>query len=346
MRKKTLLAWLLATATLTLSACGAAPTPAEESNGLTKVDTLNIAFAPYDSAETILSATKPMGELLKTTLQNYGYDVGEVNMTVSSSYEACAEALSAGTADVGFISGGTYTLYDDGCELLLTALRQAYSKDSTTPSDWNDGVPGDYLDSYGEYYRCIVLAGPSAKGQELAAKVNGGQTLTWEDLDSASWCVLSASSSSGYIYPSLWLQENYGKGITDLSHVIQSDSHGTSVARLAAEQADVIVSYAHIQYKSAEDWTTTLGRTTDIWHETNVIGVTQGIYNDTVCVSKTSETMTEEFKQAVGNALIDLGNTDEGKEIISTFAQVGYAWGDDANYDGAREAQAMLKAAN
>lgn len=343
--KKSLFALLLAAAMLALPACGSTADSAAPADGNTQIDQLNIAFAPYDSAETILSATQPMGELVKAALKPYGYDVGEVQMTVSSSYEACAEALSAGTADVGFISGGTYTLYDDSCELLLTALRKAYSKDSTTPADWNDGTAGSYLENDASYYRCILLAGPSAKGQELAKKVNGGETLTWDELNDATWCVLSASSSSGYIYPCLWLQEQYGKSITDLDHVIQSDSHGTSVARLAAEQADIIVSYAHIQYKFAEDWVSTLGRTTDIWQETNVIGVTQGIYNDTVCVSKTSPVMTEDFKQAVGKALIDIGNTDEGKAIISTFAQVGYTWGDDANYDGERQAQELLKAA-
>lgn len=340
--KKNLLALLLA-AMLLLTACGTTPSDGDTADDVTHIDTLNIAFAPYDAADTILEATAPMEALLQETLLNYGYEVGKVNMTVSSSYEACAEALSAGTADVGFISGGTYVLYSDECDLLLTALRNAYSKDSTNPADWNDGTEGVYNDDLAEYYRCIILAGPSAKGQELAAKVNAGEQLTWEDLDSATWCVLSASSSSGYIYPCLWLQENYGKSISDLSHVIQSDSHVTSAARLAAEQADIIVSYAHIQHKVADDWTSTLGRSDSIWNETNVIGVTQGIYNDTVCVSKTSPTMTDDFRQALGQALIDIGNSDAGKAVIACFAQVGYAWGQDSNYDGAREAEQLLK---
>lgn len=340
--KKNLLALLLA-AMLLLTACGTTPSDGDTAGDITHIDTLNIAFAPYDAADAILEATAPMEALLQETLKNYGYEVGKVSMTVSSSYEACAEALSAGTADVGFISGGTYVLYSDECDLLLTALRNAYSKDSTNPADWNDGAEGVYNDDLAEYYRCIILAGPSAKGQALAAKVNAGEQLTWEDLDSATWCVLSASSSSGYIYPCLWLQEHYGKSISDLSHVIQSDSHSTSVARLAAEQADIIVSYAHIQNKEADNWTSVLGRSDSIWNETNVIGVTQGIYNDTVCVSKTSPTMTDDFRQALGQALIDIGNSDAGKAVIQCFAQVGYAWGKDSDYDGAREAEKLLK---
>ena len=228
--------------------------------------------------------------------------------------------------------------------MLLTALRKAYSKNSLDPRDWNDGTPGAYKGDLSEYYRCIIIAGPSARGKALAAKVNAGEKLTWDDLNAATWCVLGATSSSGYIYPSLWLQANYGKSIKDLAHVVQSSSHGASVARLAAEQADVIVSFAHIQLRSAKDWTGSMGRKEDIWHETNVIGVTEGIYNDAVCVSPVSAVMQDEdFKKAFGQAMIDIGATPEGKAVIAAFSQVGYTWGKDSNYDGERRAQELLK---
>ena len=51
----------------------------------------------------------------------------------------------------------------------------------------------------------------------------------------------------------------------------------------------------------------------------------------------------EDFRQALGDSFIEIANTDEGKDIISVFSQVGYEWGDDANYDGEREAQELLK---
>ena len=121
--------------------------------------------------------------------------------------------------------------------MLLTALRYAINKDSENPADWNDGTIEENTKDMSTYYRCIILAGPSEKGQELQAKVNAGEELTWDDLNSATWSVLSPTSASGYIYPCLWLQDHYGKGISDLEHVVQSDSHTTSVARLAAGQA-------------------------------------------------------------------------------------------------------------
>lgn len=60
--------------------------------------------------------------------------------------------------------------------------------------------------------------------------------------------------------------------------------------------------------------------------------------------SKTSETMQdEEFRKAVGESFIELAETEEGQAIFSVFSQVGYTWGSDADYDGERAAQELLK---
>ena len=194
------------------------------------------------------------------------------------------------------------------------------------------------------YYRCIILAGPTDKGRELQEKVNNGEELTWDDLNSATWSVLSPTSASGYIYPCLWLQENYGKGISDLDHVVQSDSHSTSVARLAAGQVDVMVSYGHIRIKNAPIWESDLGGTAPMVEQTGIIGVTDGIYNDMSAYSKTSDLMADEgFRPALGEAFIEIAETDEGRDIISVFSQVGYTWGQDSDYDGERAAQELLK---
>ena len=59
--------------------------------------------------------------------------------------------------------------------------------------------------------------------------MNNGEELTWDDLNSANWSVMNSTSPAGYIYPALWLQDNYGKGITDLEHTVQSDSYGSAM---------------------------------------------------------------------------------------------------------------------
>ncbi len=311
---------------------------------VTEISSLKIAFSPYADADQIVTATEPLEQLLQAKLLEKGYDVKEIDMTVGTSYTAVGEALSAGSADIGFISGGNYVLFSDDCDVLLTALRYAINKDSENPAYWNDGTIEENTQDMSTYYRCVILAGPTDKGQELLAKVNNGEELTWDDLNSATWSVLGPTSASGYIYPCLWLQDNYGKGISDLENVVQSDSHTTSVARLAAGQVDVMVSYGHIRIKNAPIWESDFGGTAPMAEQTGVIGVTEGIYNDMIAYSKTSDTMADEdFRQALGESFIEIAETDEGREIISVFSQVGYTWGQDSDYDGERAAQELLK---
>ena len=311
------------------------------------VDSLKIAFSPYADADTITTATEPLENLLKEELLTKGYDVADIDMTVGTSYTAVGEALSAGSADIGFISGGNYVLFSDDCDVLLTALRYAINKDSDNPKDWNDGTIEENTDQMSTYYRSIILAGPSEKGQELLAKVNNGEELTWDDLNSATWAVMGPTSASGYIYPSLWLQERYGKTIADLDNAVQSDSYTTSLARLASGQADVMVSFGHIRTKNSKDWQEKLGGTDEMVKQTGIIGVTEPIYNDMIAYSKNSDLMQDkDFRKALGDSFIELAETDEGKEIFSVFSQIGYEWGDDANYDGERAAQELLKSLN
>ena len=158
-------------------------------SGAKTVESLKIAFSPYADADQITTATEPLEALLKAKLLEKGYDVQNIDMTVGTSYTAVGEALSAGSADIGFISGGNYVLFSDDCDVLLTALRYGINKDSENAADWNDGTLEENTQDMTTYYRSIILAGPSAKGQALLAKVNSGEELTWDDLNGATWSV-------------------------------------------------------------------------------------------------------------------------------------------------------------
>ena len=311
-----------------------------------KIDTLRIAFVPSREPEEIITATEPLKQMLTDELATLGYDVGEVDITVGTSYEAVGEALAAGTADVGLIPGGTYVLYDDGCDVLLTATRDGLSIDSDSAKDWNDNAPTEPTTEQVTSYRALMIAGPSEKGQELAAKVNAGEALTWEDVSSANWSVANSSSPAGYIYPSLWLQENFGKNITELPHAVQSDSYGSAFARLASGQVDVLCTYADARRDYEDEWTGEYAMTNSIWDDTAVIGVTPAIYNDTISVSKTSPIMDDAFKAALSEAFINIGNTEEGKAVIAIYSHNGYLPAQSSDYDSERAAQEMIQSLN
>lgn len=323
---------------------GCGSSTVSQQNGIS-IETLNIAFVPSVDPEKIITTTEPLKEALKNELKKDGYNIGEVNITVGTSYEAVGEGLVAGTVDIGFIPGGTYVLYDDGVDVLLTATRDAVNKNSENPKDWN-GAPSEYIERQAVSYRSLIVAGPSEKGKELSEKVNNGEKLTWEDLNSAKWSVLSPISSSGYIYPTLWLKENYNKGIVDLSNKIQSDSHGSSIARLASEQVDIAVFFADVRIDYVDQWQNNYGRAMSIWDETNVIGVTPAIFSDTVSVSKNSKVITNEFKDSLTRALINISKTDEGRKIISIYSHKGYEPAKSSDYDNERKVQKLIRELN
>lgn len=317
-----------------------------------KLDKLTLEFVPSKDADVIITGTKNLPDLLKAALLEQGYDVGEIDITVGTSYEATGEAMSAGAIDIGWLPGGTYALYSDEVDVILTATRAGLSNDSTDPKTWN-GDANKTLPTEDQvtFYRSLIYATPSAYGKELAAKVNAGEALTWDDLSKANWAVLKTSSSAGYIYPTMWLMANYeGKKLSDLPTAVTLSGYGESVAQAAAESVDIIVAYADIRRDYEAAWTlatdkktdkdiTGLGRSDSIWNELNVIGVTDGIYNDTVSITKANPAVyNPEFIAAMQKALINVIGTEEGKAIFSVYSHTGYAVATDKDYDGARQA--------
>ena len=315
-------------------------------------DKLTLEFVPSKDADVIIAGTQNLPELVKAEMAKLGYDIDEVDITVGTSYDATGEAMSAGTIDLGWLPGGTYALYSDDTDVILTATRNGLSNDSENPADWNGEANATKKDGpQVTYYRSLIYATPSPYGKELAAKVNAGEKLTWEDLDKATWAVQKTSSSAGYIYPTLWLMENYdGKKISDLSNVVPLDSgYGTAFSYAAAEQVDIIVCYADGRNDYEASWMLPvdqkdetgkqgMGRSDSIWNELNVIGVTDGIYNDTVAISKESPYYTPELIDALQQCFINIINTDEGQAIFSVYSHTGYAIAKDSDYDSARAA--------
>lgn len=315
--------------TLVLTGCGS-------STASKDIDTLNVSFVPSAPADEILQATEPLGDMLKEQMAEFGYNIGNVEINVGTSYEAVGEALTSGTTDIALIPGGTYVLYeDDGAELALTATRDALSVDSENPVDWN-AAPTEYADESATFYRSLLVAGPSEKGQALQDKVDAGEDLTFDELADATWCVQSPSSSAGYLYPTLWLSENFeGKTINDLPNKTEIKGYGEAVARLSAEQCDIAPMYADARMDNQTSWTSK----EDIFDATGVIGVTAPIYNDTISVSANSDVYSKDFVKAVQQSFINIASTDEGLATVAPYSHTGYEIGDPANYDDERAVQ-------
>ena len=323
-----------------------------------KMDVLTFQFVPSKDADVIITGTKNLPELIKAEMANLGYDISEVQISVGTSYEATGEAMTAGTIDVGWLPGGTYAIYSQSKEVdvILTATRAGLSNDSENPADWN-GIANKTLPTENQvtFYRSLIYAAPTEKGKALAAKVNAGEALTWDELNDCTWAVGNTSSSAGYIYPTMWLMDHYdGKKISDLSNVVNL-GYADAFAQAASEQVDIICCYADGRRDYEKPWNLPtdqqdetgkqgMGREGAIWDELNVIGVTSGIYNDTVAVTTAKpEIYNPEFINALQTALINIINTEEGKAIFSVYSHTGYAIAQDSDYDAARQALSAVK---
>ena len=323
-----------------------------------KMDTLTFQFVPSKDADVIITGTKNLPELVQAEMAKLGYDIGKVEISVGTSYEATGEAMSAGTIDVGWLPGGTYAIYSQNGEVavILTATRAGLSNDSENPADWNgDANKTLPTDEQVTFYRSLIYAAPTEKGKALAAKANAGEEITWDELNDCVWAVGNTSSSAGYIYPTMWLMDHYdGKKISDLATVINL-GYADAFAQAAAEQVDIICCYADGRRDYEVAWNLPIdqqdetgkqgmGREDSIWNELNVIGVTDGIYNDTVAITTAKpEINNPEFIAALQQALVNIISTDEGREIFSVYSHTGYAIASDSDYDVARQALTVVK---
>ena len=61
---------------------------------------------------------------------------------------------------------------------------------------------------------------------------------------------MGSSSPAGYIYPSLWLQEQFDKNITELPHAVQSDSYGSAFALSLIHISSIAASPPHVMMPS------------------------------------------------------------------------------------------------
>ncbi len=336
---------------ISLSSCQ----PAEKTN-------LSVFFVPSRDNATLVKGISYLPGLLKAEMAALGYDFETVSVYVGTSYEAVGEALDAGTADIGFIPGGTYAVYSDGknMDVALTATRGGLSKDFVDAKDWNDGLATTSNSANQvNFYRSIGIVGQSTKGRALAATINGGGDITWEDLQNVKIGVQSVTSSSGRVYPSLLFNDLYGHTLADLpsANIILVSGYGGAASALAAGTIDLAFGYADFRRDYADEWIGTdegdYAQDNTIWEDTDVVFVTDKIYNDTITVSK--KTVDNDLQAAIEQAFINLvasttvlspvdssGYFVTTKDIFKVYSHEGYTIADDSDYDLERAAAEIV----
>ena len=316
-----------------LAGCSSNSGSESKESGSKSIDTLKVAFVPSRDPEAIVTATEPLKELLKQELAKEGYNVNNVDITVGTSFDAVGEALASGSADVGFLPGGTYVLYDKEVDVLLTATRDNLLKDSSNPKDWNDGKPTERGKEQANSYKGLIIAGPTEKGKELAAKINSGQELTWDDLNSAKWGVLGTSSSSGYIYPGAMLVKAGINLDKDISYQF-SGGHDKSLQLLLNKDVDVIATFDGVEDRYAKDFPQAKTDIQKLATSDMIPGV----------MVTTSSKMDKELQEKLEKALRDVENDPKMKELFTKmFSITGFT---DVDQDAYKKVEATAKVMN
>ncbi|MGN1399196.1 MAG: PhnD/SsuA/transferrin family substrate-binding protein [Erysipelotrichaceae bacterium] len=362
--KKFVIVLLSAMMILSMVGCGNNQTTDDKT-----IDKLVVSFVPSKDSDVILQAAngdpdkgyRSLAQIIIDGLAQRGFTVNEVEVSVGTSYAAVGEGMVSGTIDIGLIPASTYILYSDGVDLLVEALRYGVAdengnvidpKDGITP--WNTGKTTDAEDMATGYASLIYVNTATDIGADLYAKAVDGQ-LTWDDVNNATWYVCSSTSSAGYVYPSLWLNTQFGTAdskitVASLSNVIPDGSYANMMESLLTGGCDITVGYADVRkdaastaaFEAAYPELAQQGKT--VWDIIKVIAVSDYIMNDTVSVAKQSvdPKMTPELVKALQEVFIEFGNTEEGQAAVKPYSHKGYIVGSDSDYDSTRAANALF----
>lgn len=176
---------LLLALTLVLCACAKQPdpvapdpvpdlpadpvTPPQEERQSIALAELDVEFVIGErSVDDLVALQQRLPELLTAALLAQDVTVGALHVTFGTSAEATAEALRAGSVQVGFLPAETFFAHEDA--LRLAAV----------------GLPGR---------GAAIVCDGTAAGESIRAAAAGG-TLTWEMLAGASWCVYGEGALS------------------------------------------------------------------------------------------------------------------------------------------------------
>lgn len=260
---------------------------------------LTVQFVPSQNAETLDVIAEPLEEMLEERL-----DI-PVTVNVSSDYNGVVAAMGSGSVDVGFLPPNAYVEAEAQgyAEVILQSQRFGVNEEDGSETE-------DLVDSY--------------KAQFVVRADSDIETL--DDLVGKNIGFQNTTSSAGYVWPVGLLMDN-GIDVTDVNNV-PMQGHDAAIIALLAEDVDAAATFQDARNTVVGDFPT-------VFEDTRILEVTEDIPNDTISVHAD---MNDEWKQKIADAFIDIGQTEEGGQIIyDVYSHRGYAPSQDSNFDIVRE---------
>jgi phosphonate transport system substrate-binding protein len=292
----------------------------------TKVETLKIVLSPSISEETFLNYKNEFLSAFKTELLNNGYDVNEISIQLATSNIQATEMIITKVADIGFLTKlSFFENRESNLEVLLTQTELSYDLPIEDISVWNDKTQLDSSLKLLDHHYAGIYAGSSIKGEEIYNKFKSGQLLTWIDLNSVKWCHVLVTSQEGYIYPSLWLIDNYSRRISELfDHELVVKGYPELMLKLANQECDIVVGpdtlrkdYESLWQKSEDQGG--FGRLSSIYNEVRLIALSQEILHDPIVYSSLNESLDEGFINAIKKSMINMVDAEIKNPLLEAM---------------------------
>ncbi len=292
-----------------LAACGSTDSKSDDNKesadkGYTP-EKLTVQFVPSQNAETLEAKAKPLEKLLTDEL-----DI-PVEVSVSTNYNTIVEAMKSKKVDIGFLPPTAYVLAHDqkAADVLLQAQRYGVN---------DDGTPTDELV---DFY----------KSQFIVKKDSGIDSL--KDMKGKKIAMQDVTSTAGYVFPAVELKSEDIDPLKDME-VTTVKGHDQAVISLLNDDVDVAVTFQDAR-------NIVKGDQPDVFKDTKIVKFTENIPNDTIAARSD---MTDEWKDKVTEAFVNIGKDKEGQKIIrDVYSHEGYVKSDDSKFDIIREYDKKVK---
>ena len=315
-------------------------------------ETLIVQFVPSTAVDSaLLLKLKSLEGMVEAQLLAAGYDIN-VNISISTSYASAIEAMVSGQVHVAFLTAQQYayvtTEYPGEVEVLLTSVRDAYNAQLgagnvviTDPATIIENANTTGYDAttnsavkVSSYYSMLLI-----RQEDMAAYEAAG--IDW--LKGKNIGTQSTTSGSGYVYPSLLLDDNDMKFVPNAEGPNAAEGevgyttisgHQTAVLALLNNEVDGVFTFFDSRnhataYAAWQEANPTL----NIYEVTQVAALTTPIYNDTI---SGLASLSTGLKTAIQNAFIAIIATTDGYDALQIYNHKGYLVAVDSDYDGER----------
>lgn len=352
--KKFVTLFFMVVLALTLFACG--------DSSAKDPETLVIQFVPSSSVDSaLLTKVKSLEDMLEAELKAAGFEIN-VNISVGTSYASVIEAMASGQVHVGFLTAQQYAFttveYPGKVDVLLTSVRNAYNaqvSNGTIIEDLDQIIANANTAGYdastnsahkvSSYYSMLLV-----RNEDYAAYQANGLA----ELKGKTVATQSATSGSGYIYPSFLLSQNGMKFVTGTPNAANGEvkstvigGHQNGVLALLNGEVDAAFAFFDARFHATAyaGWLEANGLTDykDVIAATKVVALTTGIYNDTI---STISSLSDGLREALADAFMAVIATDEGYAALQIYNHSGYLKAYDEDYDGERELYKFLNPDN